>query len=418
MKLGANNFLDSTLSQQNHKLINYIQRHTVVPMAQPTLQINPAVLKWAITESGWNSRDLSEKTGIESNTIETWQTQRASIKLSKLRAISKEIKRPLSVLMLPEPPIEPNILDFRSVGGVAVNTSKKTREVIRNARYVQSIAQDILKLRAEEVRPDIKFRSIDDDHEAVAEAERNKLNVNLEKGKKGSMVEFSRNKYHELKEKIESQNIHVMQDSMDIDEVRGFTLSGGYPKVILINSKDEYRPRLFTLLHEYAHLLLKSNGICMPHLSVLQTPVEHDQLLERWCNNFAGAYIMPKSEILEFVENKKNDDPQNVVKSLARKFCASKMAITMRIWNLLDPSLYRDTYMKYYKAIASKPVLKHGGGGTGGRDIAKECINHNGLRYVRLVVDSENRGLIPTSEMIKYLNLKIKYFEKLGAYIQ
>lgn len=399
----------------NTKLINCVQRLKRCTMARPTLRINPAVLKWAITRSGWDSKELSEKTGIKSDVIETWQRQSASIKLSELRAISRNIKRPLTVLMLPEPPDEQDMPDYRKFGGGEASMSKKTFEVIRNARYVQSVALDMLKLRADEVRPDVKFRSMDDDHEAVAKAERERLDVSLEKDKKGGMDKFARDKYKELKEKIELRNIHVMQDGMDVDEVRGFTLSGGYPKVILINSKDEERPRLFTLLHEYAHLLLKSNGVCMPNSPVFQTPKGRDQLLERWCNNFAGAYMMPKDEILEFAGDK-NEEPQKVVRSLARKFCASKTAIAVRMWNLLDAGPHRDGYMEYYNAIASKPAAKRGGGGAGGRDMARECLNRNGRRYVRLVFDSKSRGLITTSEMTKYLSLKTKHFEKLSAY--
>ena len=48
--------------------------------------------------------------------------------------------------------------------------------------------------------------------------------------------------------------------------------------------------------------------------------------------------------------------------------------------------------------------------------MARECLNRNGRRYVRLVFDSKSRGLITTSEMTKYLSLKTKHFEKLSAY--
>lgn len=384
------------------------------------LQINPAVLKWAITESGWDSKELSEAVGIGHEDIEMWQTQSTSIKLSKLRRISKKIKRPLTVLMLPEPPDEPHMLDYRRVGGVKVNISKKTRKVIRNARYVQSIARDILELRGEKMQPDVKFRSKEEDPEVVAEAERIRLGVSLEKGtKKGKMYEFIRDKYIDLKKSVELRNIHVMQGSMNIDEIRGFTLGIRDPKIILINSKDEGRPRIFTLLHEYAHLLLKSNGICSPNLSGLQQISENaDVLVEKWCNDFAGAYIMPKNKILDFVNNKKNEEPQKVVNSLTRKFSASKMAIAIRICNLLGAGPHRDKYKTYYDTITSNPTITHsGGGGGGGRDLVRECINRNGLRYVRLVFDSENKGLITTNEMLKYLSLKTKHIEKLGAYM-
>ena len=45
--------------------------------------------------------------------------------------------------------------------------------------------------------------------------------------------------------------------------------------------------------------------------------------------------------------------------------------------------------------------------------MAKECVTRNGMRYVKMVSDSREKGLINTTDMIKYLDLKTKHFEKL-----
>ena len=43
---------------------------------------------------------------------------------------------------------------------------------------------------------------------------------------------------------------------MPVDDARGFSLTDGEPYVIVVNSADADRARLFTLFHEYAHILL------------------------------------------------------------------------------------------------------------------------------------------------------------------
>ena len=384
-----------------------------------TVQINPDVLKWAIAGSGWEAREISEKTDIESEAIRKWETSSTAIKVSDLRKISEVIKRPLSVLLLSEPPEERNLTDYRKVGGIGSKLSKKTLATIRNARYVQSNASELLELRSEDVLPNITSRTSRDDPEMVAEAEKRALGVELEKRRRGESIDtFVRAAYTDLKEKIESFNILVMQAAMDINEVRGFALVDKYPRVILVNSKDSARPRLFTLLHEYAHLLLKTDGICLTNLDNFKKSKGQDVSVERWCNNFAGTIIMPREKVLKELNTKTGHNPDRIVDAISSKFCTSKMAAVVRILSLLGKDPRRKEYLEYYNMIAYKSAATAGGGGKGGRDMAKECINHNGTRYVRLVSNSKSRGLITTGDMIRYLDLKTKYFEKLDALIQ
>ena len=242
----------------------------------PTVRINPATLRWAMAGSGWDAGELSEKTNIKPESIQTWERRSTAIKVSDLRKISKAIKRPLSVLLLPEPPKEKALTDYRKVGGADVKKmSKKTLSVIRNARYVQSNAEELLKLRSEDVHPSITPRTLKDDPEMVAEAERKTLGLYFEERRKGEKTDnVVKTTYETLKETIESLNIFVMHASMDTDEAGGFALAHDYPRVILINSNDNIRPQLFTLLHEYAHLLLKTDGVCMTNTGSFKQAAE------------------------------------------------------------------------------------------------------------------------------------------------
>ena len=386
-----------------------------------TIQINPDVLRWAIVGSGWEVGELSKNTNISSEAIQKWKRSSAAIKVSDLRKISEVIKRPLSVLLLPEPPKERILPDYRKVGGAGPKKlSKKTLAVIRNARYVQFNASELLELRSDGALPNITSRALGGDSEIVAATEKKALGVELEKRRKGEDIDkFVRVAYLDLKEKIESRNILVMQAAMDVNEVRGFALADRYPRVILVNSNDKTRPQFFTLLHEYAHLLLKTDGICLTNSDDFKRRSRgQDVSVERWCNDFAGAVIMPREKALKELSDKADREPDRVVASMSSKFCTSKTAAAVRILNLLGKDPRREEYIKYYRMISSKPVTAtSGGSGEEGRNMAKECINRNGIRYVRLVFDSRSRDLITVSDMIKYLDLKTKHFGKLNALI-
>ena len=382
-----------------------------------TVRINPDVLRWAMVGSGWNAEELSEKTDLKRESIRRWEMHSTPIKVTDLQEIARTIKRPLSVLLLPKPPEEKDLTDYRKVGGTDTGKlSRKTLAAIRNARYVQSNAGELLKLRSEDAWPNITHRTPKDDPETVAEAERKHLGLDLGKRSKGEGIdEFVLAAYLSLKSKIESFNIFVMQAAMDVKDARGFALADGYPRMILVNSRDRPRPQLFTLLHEYAYLLLKTDGICLTNLDDFKgRPGGKDVSVERWCNNFAGAIIMPKKAFLGEFDGRADLAPEKAVASLATKFCTSKTAAVVRILNLLGKDPRRKGYFEYYKMISSKPITEAGGGGgKDGRDMAKECVTRNGMRYVKMVSDSREKGLITTADMIKYLDLKTKHFEKL-----
>ena len=62
--------------------------------------------------------------------------------------------------------------------------------------------------------------------------------------------------FDQWREWLESLNISVLKLKIPAGDARGFSLTDGEPSVIVVNSADAERARLFTLFHEYAHLLL------------------------------------------------------------------------------------------------------------------------------------------------------------------
>lgn len=48
---------------------------------------------------------------------------------------------------------------------------------------------------------------------------------------------------------------------LEVSEFRGFVISDAYAPVVFINSSDAPTARLFTLLHELAHIWIGSSGV-------------------------------------------------------------------------------------------------------------------------------------------------------------
>ena len=79
--------------------------------------------------------------------------------------------------------------------------------------------------------------------------------------------------------------------------MRGFSIAEWPFPVIAVNGSDFYRPRLFTLLHELAHLGLRDGGLCDLHESTSRFRDANDEI-ERFCNQVAAAVLMPEAELL------------------------------------------------------------------------------------------------------------------------
>src|SRR5262249_1385864 len=96
---------------------------------------------------------------------------------------------------------------------------------------------------------------------------------------------------------IERLGILVFQSSdMSVEEMRGISIPHGPLPVILLNSADAPHGRIFTLVHEFAHILLTNAGHETSSLEGQRKP--EDQKLERISNRFAAAALMPRQEFL------------------------------------------------------------------------------------------------------------------------
>lgn len=66
--------------------------------------IKASVLKWTITSSGLELKELSDITGISLDSLETWTSKNSRINVDDLKLIAKEVGRYLSIFLLPDTP--------------------------------------------------------------------------------------------------------------------------------------------------------------------------------------------------------------------------------------------------------------------------------------------------------------------------
>lgn len=372
-----------------------------------SLKINPKVFKWIMANSGWNPEEVAEKTKISTEEIYKMQSVESTVRVVYLKRIAKVLKRPLEIFFLPEPPIEQMLPNFRKAAGTEYNPSKNTFEVIRKARYLQSVARELLVMQGASQQPSIKNYAQEDDPEEVADAERDSLGLGVKTGLL-SVNMSSREFYNELRRRVEALNIFVCQDSLNLKETRGFTLSDELPCVAVINTADDYGPRIFTLMHEYAHILLKKNGICNPDRVGPRGINNNEHRIEVWCNEFAGHILMPRDVFVECVEKYKQSSPETMLKKLSNKFHVSKWAVSVQFDKLGIPAIHGEIFSGVsLNVVTDKQKQK------GGPNPVTMCISRKGRRFVTLVLDSKEKQLINYGDVVDYLDLGLPHLEKI-----
>ncbi|MBE9580364.1 MAG: ImmA/IrrE family metallo-endopeptidase [Proteobacteria bacterium] len=253
--------------------------------------------------------------------------------------------------------------------------------------------------------------SITDDPEKVGSQIRDILKVDSEKQKKATGTYGAFNLWRAA---IESVGVLVFQSTgVDVAEMRGFSINEFSLPVIALNSKDTPNGRIFTLLHEFAHIMLKEGGIC--DLNVDYDLPPEKQRIENFCNHVAGAALIPRGELLNediVIRKIEGDDwADDELSTLAKQFKVSEEVVLRRLLTcgLTTNSFYktkRHEFRKRYELISKKPR-------DGFPPPDTMAISRAGRAFVKLVLDSYYQEKITSSDLSDYLDVKLTHLSKI-----
>lgn len=303
---------------------------------------------------------------------------------------------PFGFLFLKAPPQEALPLpDLRTVGGdTPVSPSVDLLDTVRDVLRKQAWYLDYLAEQEREALPFVgKFSSADAVGDVVADL-RQVLGV-LAPPKKGG-DEYMRR----LLAGADAAGILVMRSGivgsnthrkLDVGEFRGFAISDKYAPVVFINIADAPAARLFTLIHELAHIWIGSSGIS----SV--SPADNRKV-ETFCNAVAGEFLVPESLFRERWKNAVNWTAQ--LPELATGFHVSKLVIARRACDM--GFISRDAYVAFYLAELKAYQDQKGGGGN----FYRSAESKNSKRFSRAVLSEALSGRLLLREAGKLLGVQ------------
>jgi len=386
-----------------------------MPTERPVwVGVKPSVMKWVRESIGLTIPEVSKRLNIGEATITEWETGDRKPTLNTLKKLASLYKRPLAIFFLPAPPLEPPLpTDYRVLPEEKRRPlTKQALLAIRRARYLQSVATELLQ---EESTGDILLSfegvSLNDDPEAVAERQRTRLGISLASQQSFRSVYDAFSRWREV---LENQRILVLQSRMPVGEARGFSLIGNPIPVISVNMSDSISARIFTLFHEYAHILTKVSGICTPENI---SPYDANaQLVERFCNRFAGAFLVPRSALerdVHAIEIRRRGMIDNsLLFEIANHLKVSSQVILRRL--LICEFINRSQYqVKSDELEFQKRPLKRKRGF--GMPTPKRCIIENGRLFTAITLAAKERDTITYSDLADYLAIDLKYLDKVEA---
>jgi Zn-dependent peptidase ImmA (M78 family) len=289
---------------------------------------------------------------------------------------------------------------------------KKTIYTIRKARSLQEIGSELSFNIDYSIKPAVKRITIAERAENLAVMYREHLRLDEEVQRK---FRTSYELFNYLRDGFEDMNILVFQFSMPVEDARGFALTDKTPNVIVVNSKDSIEARIFSLMHEFGHVLLGETVIDLPDISR-----RFRDEIELWCNEFASGFLMPKEIAIKIFKSEERVlTDTKTLNALSRRYKVSK---AMLLYNMLKLDFitreeYEGTLGRYSpKEVEGKKEGEEAEKKKGGRPTADvRCLSEVGNKFVSIVANNYDRDYITYTDALNYLSIKSKNFDKVLA---
>jgi Zn-dependent peptidase ImmA (M78 family) len=389
-----------------------------MPASIPAL-VEPAVLRWARETIDLSPIAASRKLGLPDDRVEAWECGDVQPTIAQLRKAAKVYKRSLAVFFLPAPPADFDTLrDFRRHRNATDSPWSPGLHADYRRAHLQR--EHVLELAEIDNTPPATawhLPALPDSDELLAAAARENLLALAPL----PLPHGDGTPYDHLNTwvaALEMAGVLVMATTggqVAPDEMRGFSLYFDEVPVIVLNGADAPRGRLFTLLHEYAHLLLHTAGLCDTVTDTKATTL--DRHLEARCNAIAASILMPASKVLarpEVIARQHTRTGWNyeALATAAAPFGVSAEALLRRLLTLdrIDPEVYQSRREEFLVRYEEEQSRSRAPGGNWYRN----AVRNLGKGYVRLVADAHRRRVIDSYIAADYLDVKVSQIPRLA----
>ena len=355
--------------------------------------VAPVVLRWARESAGFTQEEAADRLGVGPDRLARAEAGERPLTLVQVRKAAHVYQRPLAVLFLPEPPSEePQEVQFRRLRDAPqLPWSPAMRALAREVPALQDEVDALFEAIDEEPRwiEAAKQLLSDVPIERLAERLRQVVGVTLEQQKTSARTDPQGFKTFRLwREAVEDLGILVLQDgSLSLGDMRGFASPHARVPAIVINTNDDVRARLFTMIHELAHVFWSA-------------------LTESEFEELAGTTLMPSSSFADDFRRANGASLLEKIDATARLYGTTPDATAVRVgWlNLASWNDVRD---------ARAEIRNRGGSGSRaqGGNYYRNVIARMGPRLVGRILDAVGQAAISDLAAARVLGVRVERLE-------
>lgn len=377
--------------------------------------INPELLVWARETAGLTREKAAKALAIggskvpASEMLRRYEEGEKEVSRALLVKMAGVYRRPLLVFYLPSPPARAERgEDFRTLPDELRIESKGSLDALVRDIYVrQDLIKNVLQ-DIEEAFPRDYVGSVKPDLEPASASLR-----------LGELIGFDINQFRRfgkneeafsyLRKLIEAKGTFVLlignlgshHTNIPVEAFRGFALSDKIAPFIVINDQDAPSARSFTLLHEFAHILIGATGL---------SGSRAEQAIERYCNDIASLLLLPPGDL-----RKEDWHAENIevltrkISGFARSINVSGSLVAYRLltagmiqadtWNLLSQR-FRELW------VAQKAADKEVRDGSSGPSYYVVRRHKLGGAIVDLVQRTMREGALTATKAGRVLGVK------------
>jgi len=369
--------------------------------------VTQSVLAWALQRA-----DRSyEETVKKFPTFGDWLSGDCLPSLRELEKFASFTHVSLGALIMPEPPDETlPIADMRTRESAAIERpSGNLLDTIGRYQQFQDWYHDYAREQGAEKLSFLGSASVQDSPRVIARRVRSLLQLDH------VSATGTQQWRHDIVAALEGVGVLVMRSGvvgasntrkLSTREFRGFSLYDDIAPLIFVNVADEpFSAQNFTLLHEFAHLLLGHSALS-----------GGDRLLsgtgeEAWCNRVAACVLLPDEALTAFNEATTVQD----YRALARRFGVSAEVVLHRLHGArrIDEERYGEL-LEAVRADYGGEKRRSGGG-----NYYNTLTARLGRSFATAIVTSTLEGRTGFTESFRMFGThKREVFDKLARHLQ
>jgi len=375
--------------------------------------VKPALLIWARESIGLSPSAAARKAQVKPELLQAWEQGGKRPSIIQLRKLAGIYKRPLAVFYLAEPPTTFDALhDYRRLPGqVAGVQSPELRLEIRRAQHRRLLAFDLHEELQEEPIAFNAAATLSDEPATLGSRVREFLGITYDEQIEWQTDYEALNRWRSA---FEEKGVLVFQATdVEPDEMGGFSIADTPLPAVVMNIKDSPRRRIFTMLHEFVHLMLRRSGLC--DLQEEQERPPEEQRVEVFCNRISGEAIVPQDYLLREdvvrARGRLTEWPDQEIDFLARRYRASRETTLRRllICGKTTEPFYRRKRQEWLDEYQDS-VEQRAGGFAPPFQVA---LSTAGPLFTKLVLEGYGRQKITSSDVAEYLRIRLKHLSKL-----